>query len=79
MEYSKHGWLVPGLGLCCYVRLEDGSELYGVFTPGGRFIRLLTKEEAYERHFGNLAKSHKFNSQTKINVSYAHKIPIHEQ
>lgn len=75
MKHSKYGWLIPGLGLCCYV-LIDKCELYGVFTPGGQFIRHLTKEEAYERHFGNLPKNQKFNSMTRINVSYAHKIPI---
>lgn len=76
MEHSKYGWLIPGLGLCCFVKLDDGSELYGVFTPGGQFIRHLSSEEARERHFGDLPKMQKFNSVTKIKASYAHKIPV---
>lgn len=78
IEHSKHGWLTPDLGLCCYVRFENGEELYGVFTPGGVFIRHLTQREAYERHFGNLPKIKRFNSLTKVRASYAHKIPIPE-
>jgi hypothetical protein len=77
MEHSKYGWLIPGLGLCCYVKVDD-QEIYGVFTPGGQFIRHLTQDEAYERHFGNLPKLQKFNSKTKVKASYAHKIPIPE-
>jgi hypothetical protein len=76
MEHSKHGWLISELGLCCYVRLENGDELYGVFTPGGDFIRHLSEDEAYERHFGSLPKIQKFNSTTKVKASYAHKIPV---
>lgn len=75
MKLSKHGWLIPGLGLCCYVT-HEGSEIYGVFTPGGKFIRHLTKDEAYERHFGDLPAQQKFNNKTRIDVSYAHKIPV---
>lgn len=79
MKHSKHGWLLPSIGLCCYVKLDDGKEIYGVFTPGGKFIRHMTPDEAYERHFGNLPKMEKFNSETKILASYAHKIPIPAQ
>jgi hypothetical protein len=75
MKDSKYGWLIPGLGLCCYVTVGN-KEIYGVFTPGGQFIRHLTPEEAQERHFGNLPKMQKFNSTTKIKASYADKIPI---
>jgi hypothetical protein len=76
MKHSKYGWLIPGLGLCCFVKLENGDELYGVFTPGGQFIRHLTKEEAYERHFGDLPKMQKFNKNNSVSTTYAHKIPI---
>ena len=76
MTHSKYGWLIPGFGFCCYIKLENGDELYGLFTPGGKFIRHLTTDEAYERHFGTLPKMQKFNSATKVMTSYAHKIPI---
>lgn len=77
MKDSNYGWLIPGLGLCCYVKLENGDELYGVFTPGGQFIRHLSDEEAYDRHFSKeLPQMQRFSSKTKVKASYAHKIPI---
>lgn len=45
-QQPRHGWLISGLGLVCYRILDDGTELYGVFTFGGTFIRHLTEAEA---------------------------------
>lgn len=65
----NYGWLIAGLGFICY-RQTDTGELYGLFTPGGKFIRHLTEEEVHELWYGNLPKLQKCNSATKVKAYY---------